>query len=267
DWNLTGLLDPNEDDRGASFPDDDGNGQLDAGWSAALTAASRASGRTVSGEERIDVASSDEETLTSRLGVDAEQAKALLAYAQRPDATMEALLLQDLGSLASGTQPSQQQTSGRSARSRRSRAGVDRNAAQTPGSAARPLDRDQLRLVFQEASIGSTDLDDGPGKLNLNTASREALRLLFPDDPDIADSIISLRQGRSEGLLGIVDLLDVDKITPQRLAAIRNQVDVVGDVFTISSRGRAESTGLEVEILATVDRSILPVRILEYREP
>ena len=130
----------------------DGNGQLDAGWSAALTAASRSSGRTISGEERIDVASSDEETLASRLGVDAEQAKALLAYAQRPDATMEALLLQDLGSLASGTQPSQQQTSGRSARSRRSRAGVDRNAAQTPGSTARPLDRDQLRLVLQEAN-------------------------------------------------------------------------------------------------------------------
>lgn len=267
DWNLNGQLDPNEDDRGASFPDDDGNGQLDAGWSAVLTAASRSSGRTISGEERIDVATSDEETLTSRLGVDAEQAKALVAYAQRPDATMEALLLQDLGSLASGSPPSQQQTSGRNARSRRSRAGVDRNAAQAPGSTARPLDRDQLRLVFREASIGSTNLDEGPGKLNLNTASREALRLLFPDDPDIADSIITLRQGRSEGLLGIVDLLDVDKITPQRLAAIRNQVDVVGDVFTISSRGRAESTGLEVEILATVDRSILPVRILEYREP
>ncbi len=232
-----------------------------------LTAASRSSGRTISGEERLDVASSDEETLTSRLGVDAEQAKALLAYAQRPDATMEALLLQDLASLASGASPSQQQPTGRSSRSRRSRAGVDRNAAQAPGSGARPLERDQLRLVFQEASIGSTNLDEGPGKLNLNTASREALRLLFPDDPDIADSIITLRQGRSEGLLGIVDLLDVDKITPQRLAAIRNQVDVVGDVFTISSRGRAESTGLEVEILATVDRSVLPVRILEYREP
>jgi len=42
---------------------------------------------------------------------------------------------------------------------------------------------------------------------------------------------------------------------------------VVGNVYTISSRGRAESTGLEVEILATVDRSSLPLRILEYREP
>lgn len=267
DWNLNGRLDPNEDDRGASFPDDDGNGELDAGWSAVLTAASRSSGRTLSGQERIDLASTDEETLTARLGVDAEQAKALIAYGQRPDATMEALLLQDLGSLASGASPNQQQPTGGTARSRRSRAGLDRNAPQTPGSTARPLERAQLRLLFQEAAIGQRDLEEGPGKLNLNTASREALRLLFPDDPDIADSIVTLRQGRSEGLLGIVDLLDVDKITPQRLAAIRNQVDVVGDVFTISSRGRAESTGLEVEILATVDRSSLPVRILEYREP
>jgi hypothetical protein len=37
-------------------------------------------------------------------------------------------------------------------------------------------------------------------------------------------------------------------------------------VFTITSRGRAMTTGLEVEITAVVDRSTLPARILEYRE-
>jgi hypothetical protein len=37
-------------------------------------------------------------------------------------------------------------------------------------------------------------------------------------------------------------------------------------VFTITSRGRSGSTGLEVEITAVVDRSQLPARILEYRE-
>ncbi len=267
DWNLNGRLDPNEDDKAISFPEDDGNGELDAGWSGMLTAASRTSGRTLSGEPRLDLRNADEETITTRLGLDAEQAKALLAYVQRPDATMEALLLQDLGSLASGNSSNASQTAGRSSRSRRSRAGLGGAQNRTPGSNARPLERGQLALIFQEASIGEADTEPGPGKLNLNTATRDALRLLFPDDPGIADSIISLRQSRSEGIRSIVDLLEIDMITSQRLAALRNQVDVVGDVFTISSRGRAESTGLEVEILATVDRSSLPVKILEYREP
>ena len=34
-----------------------------------------------------------------------------------------------------------------------------------------------------------------------------------------------------------------------------------------SIQRRLVALGLEVEILATVDRSVLPVRILEYREP
>jgi hypothetical protein len=41
---------------------------------------------------------------------------------------------------------------------------------------------------------------------------------------------------------------------------------VTSQVFTVNSRGRSESTGLEVEITAVVDRSTLPARILEYRE-
>lgn len=269
DWNLNGRLDPNEDDRDASFPDDDGDGVLDGGWSEALTAASRSDARTVSGEERIDLRASDEETIASRIGVDPEQAKAILAYVQRPDAVMEGFLLQDLGSLASG-QPAQNQVAGRAGRSRRSTAGLAGGAntgGQTPQSNAAPLDRTQLRTLFQEATIGEQDLQPGPGKLNLNSASLAAMRLLFPDDPSVADGILSLRESSSEGILGIVDLLQVASISPQRLAAIRNQVDVVGNVYTISSRGRAESTGLEVEILATVDRSSLPLRILEYREP
>ena len=263
DWNLNGRLDPNEDDGDASFPDDNADGVLDGGWATVLTASSRSSGRTASGEPRLDLRTAEEDEVLDRLGLDGEQAKALVAYAQRPDASMEALLIEDLGTLAAGGTTASSGTA--VARTRRSRAGIGRGGSNA--SNARPLDQSQLRTLFAEATIGEEDLEPGPGRLNLNSASAEALRVLFPDDPSIADAIVSYRDSKPEGLVSIVDLLEVDMITPQRLAALRNQVDVTGDVFTISSRGRAEATGLEVEILATVDRSTLPVRILEYREP
>ena len=38
------------------------------------------------------------------------------------------------------------------------------------------------------------------------------------------------------------------------------------NIYTISSRGQSGSSGAECEIIATVDRSTVPVRILEYRE-
>src|SRR5207249_7652640 len=46
DWNLNGLLDPDEDD---------GTGNFNRGWSAILTAASIDGGLAASGEARLDI--------------------------------------------------------------------------------------------------------------------------------------------------------------------------------------------------------------------
>ena len=42
--------------------------------------------------------------------------------------------------------------------------------------------------------------------------------------------------------------------------------DTQSNVYTISSLGKASGSGVEQEIIAIVDRSTLPVTILEYRE-
>jgi hypothetical protein len=63
-----------------------------------------------------------------------------------------------------------------------------------------------------------------------------------------------------------VDLIGTNRITPQSITGLATQADVTSQVFTVNSRGRSDSTGLEVEITAVIDRSSLPARILEYRE-
>ena len=108
DWNLNNRLDPNEDDGPRSLPNDKPDGKLDGGWSQYLTAVSRQSRYAPSGQERLRLRGATEEALRERLGVTAEQARALMTFAAQPSARPEMLLVTPLGQLAGGQQTGQQ---------------------------------------------------------------------------------------------------------------------------------------------------------------
>ena len=262
DANLNGRLDANEDDGALSEPRDDGDGLLDGGWSSALTARSMGSLIGASGEPRLNLKVATAEEMEERLGVTAAQSAALTTFAKGANAKMEMLLAQSLSALATGggqAAAGQQPGSGR-------RSGRSSSASAAGGTASiQALDAMQMRKIFQEAT-----LEDGTkpiiGKLNLNTAPPSVLRALLPDDPISADAIISVRGASSTGLLSISDLSGGTRITQEAIAALAPYADTQSYVFTITSRGRSNTTGLEVEITAVVDRSTLPARILEYRE-
>ncbi|MFM1868594.1 MAG: putative type secretion system protein [Planctomycetota bacterium] len=274
DANLNGRLDPNENDGALSEPKDDADGLLDAGWSGALTARTTGSLLSSSGAERLNLKQATAEEMQERLGVTAQQAASLATFAKRSDAKLEMLLTQDLNTLATsgaqsgrGTTRGTGSTGGQSggAQSGRSSSGLRGNQSAGSQNRIQSLDQQQLRKVFQEAT-----LDDGTtpiiGKVNLNTVSPAILRAMLPDDPISADAIIAQRSASSSGLLSISDLRDSSRITPQAIAALAPMADTQSYVFTVTSRGRSATTGLEVEITAVLDRSTLPARILEYRE-
>lgn len=100
DWNLNGRLDPNENDGNKSFPNDKPDGKLDGGWSKFLTATSVQSPMSLSGEEKLPLKGADPESLTKRLGIDADQAKALATYGNQPNAKPEALIATPLSQLS-----------------------------------------------------------------------------------------------------------------------------------------------------------------------
>ncbi len=279
DANLNGRLDPNENDGAMSEPQDDADGLLDAGWSGALTARSAGSLVGASGEPRLNLKKATSEEIQERLGLNAQQAGSLMTYAKRDDARLETLLTQDLSALAASAGQSRNargatggagntsggagNTGGR--QSGRSSSGMNGGSGNQSANSVQRLDQQQLRKIYQEAT-----LDDGTkpilGKVNLNTVPVAVLRAMLPDDPISADAIISQRNASSSGLLAISDLKDSSRITPQAIAALAPMADTQSYVFTVTSRGRSATTGLEVEITAVVDRSTLPARILEYRE-
>ncbi|MFO0827051.1 MAG: type II secretion system protein GspK [Phycisphaerales bacterium] len=279
DMNLNGRLDPNEDDGSISPPDDNADGILNGGWAAYLTASTTNSTVTPTGEPKLNLREATAEDMMSRLGIDDVQAKALKSYATQSNSRLELLLMSDLATLASGS-TGQAGTGGSSSpaaggrSSGRSSSGMtgggsgNRGGSGAAGSGAetaKPLDTNQLRAIFREATLDPTG-KPAPGKVNINTASPDLVRLMLGVDSYTAEAILNYRASQPQGITSIVDLLASNKITPQVLTGLAGRIDVTSQVFTITSRGRSDATGLEVEITAVVDRSTLPARILEYRE-
>ncbi len=101
DWNLNGLLDPNEDDGDASWPPDNADGQLDRGWSGILTADSVDGGMGASGEARLDLTTASDSDIADRIKADATQGKAIQGYLDaNKNATLADFISQDLSRLA-----------------------------------------------------------------------------------------------------------------------------------------------------------------------
>jgi len=280
DANLNGRLDPNEDDGNETPPDDDADGELDEGWAGVLTARTTLGRIGLTGQPRLNLRIASAEEMQSRFGIDPEQAKTLSQYMRTPQATMESLLVTDLGSLAQGGGAGGNRGGGAGGVGGRAggndpRAQPGRRSGRSSGgsgqnprggqAAVKPLSNEQLRTIFAEA-VAIDPQAPAPGKVNLNTVSIRTLRDVLGLDGPTIDAILNLRSSRQGGITSVVDLLGTNRITPQVLVGLATQADVTSEVFTITSRGRSENTGLEVEITAVVDRSTLPARILEYRE-
>ena len=267
DWNLNGRLDPNEDDGKRTMPDDNANGKLDAGWSQYLTASTRPITKSASGQARLDLRKATSEEIMTRTGVDSTQAAAIVTYAKGPNARMANILSAPLSQLTGSRNPGA--TGGAAAnRTGRSSAGQARGAATPAANTVKNLDNKQLGLVLNECTLENPNtVNANSGKINLNTASRVLLRDILQLDTRFADSILSRRISKQSGLLSLADIVDLPGATQEQLQILGQVADVTSSVYMISSRGRATTSGAEAEIVAVVDRSESPVRILEYREP
>lgn len=244
DWNLNGLLDPNENDGDLSWPPDNADGLLDAGWSQFITACSAEGGLGASGYPRLNLAAAEPEDIVRRLGLALQQATVITTYCAAGEAQLTDFISSDLATL------------------------TDPETGQRIDATARALTRAELGLLLEECS-----LDDAfsaglyPGKLNINTCDAEVLDYLPAIAPALADAIVLARDGRAEGFTSLADLLDIPSMTRARLAALYPLLTVRSNVFTVTSRGRDEVTGLEIEMVAVVDRSTLPVIIRDIRTP
>jgi hypothetical protein len=252
DWNLNYRLDPNEDDADLTFPDDDANNAIDDGWYRDITVYSTEASATESGYRKAFLPRTPLSLFREQMeGVlNEEEARAVLNYGRNEGTRLEQLVSPFLegGSSAGG--------SGGATGDTGTEAGND---------VLSTLSLDQIAAILNEATTYDPR-DRQPGRMNINTVSARLLRELFPEDQTLVEEILYLRS-QPQGIPNMVTLArqmnDLDAGTWDTLTTLFTTSSAV---YTISSRGRSVASGLEVEIIAVVDRSTVPIRIIEYRE-
>jgi general secretion pathway protein K len=257
DWNLNNRLDPNENDGEASFPDDNADGVLDYGLAGLFTARTRPYPQTMAGEDRLDLKTATAEEVVERTGLSQQQATQLVESAKQSNFYVEQLISTPLGQQAQ--QPTTSTSRGRSGRSSAGR-------TQTPAAQqSATLKPEQLDTVLRECVTQAPKPGDA-GRVNINTVSKRVLEQVYGLEPKVAQRIID-RRDTSTGITTLGELSRIDGLSPQDAAQMARTMDTQSSVYTITSRGRAPGTGTEVEMIVVVDRSTLPVTILEYLEP
>lgn len=251
DWNLNGLLDPNEDDGSAGAPSDNADGKLDAGWSGLLTAASVEGGKTPTGNDFLDLGKASSSEVASRLSCDSEQAEVIVRWAaEGQNPSMGDYLRRQLRQLDDQLKANQQ----------------PRPAA----SRVQSLTPEQVSSLFSECTIAQVDKQrfgnaPPPGKVNVNTASFELLEMLPEVGSTLAEAIVSEREARPKGFASFADLVEVSGMTRSKLATLYDVLTVRSNVFVVRCRGTDTRSGVDVELLVTIDRSHLPVQIRGVR--
>lgn len=241
DWNLNGILDPNENDGNSSMPSDNADGVLDAGWSAIITADSIDGNLAATGEPKLNLTEASEADVASRTSVTADQAKVILDYVSlQSSATMGDFIRRTLQQLS-----------------------AQLGGGQTPAPRVQALTDEQLGALLNECTIiRDKTLPPSPGKLNINACDSRIFEYLPTVDSTLADNIMAERDARRQGFVSLAELRSISGMTPSRLAALYDILDVRSSVFVVTSRGRDTGTGIEVEISATIDRSSLPARLV-----
>lgn len=244
DWNLNGRLDANEDDGDLSWPADDSDGVLDAGWSEFITTESIDNRLNPRGEAMVVLPeATSEQVLAAVEGLTPVQAQAIIVHAQVGEASMTDFIQTPLRQIA-------QQD------------GAMGQAAQAVTS----LDNEQLIDLLDNTTMLVASDGPTPGRLNLNTCRRRTLDYLdvFADlqGSALADLLWTARQSRANGFAHIMDLAEI--VGPQQTAFLAQFIDVQSNAYQVSCKGQDEATGIEVEIVATIQADRLPVVISEY---
>jgi type II secretory pathway component PulK len=241
DTNLNGMLDYNEKDGDESPPPDNQDDKLDQGLIAYLTCYSYDRNLDGSRMERTNINQGDEESLARDLSISRPHAKWIVEN-------------RDYGSIADLIKEDSRKEPPRD---------LDENSER-----AVALDLQTFKNIADKITVN----DEGtiPGRININTAPKEVLVVLLGGDEkseEIADGIITYRDGLTSGMESIGELLNAESVSVKTFKEIANHITTRSDVFTIqcvarTDRGQGRGTRLKTE--AVVDRSRTPCKILYW---
>ena len=247
DANLNGVLDVNEDDGGASnssYPEDNGDGQLSRGLGGLTSVYGYELNQTASGDTRTNVNTADKDTLVNNFNFTDGLAKAVTEY--NANKNKNSKNSNRFSSLMDLLKVKAKQDS--------------KNKSEDEGK----VDKISVKWLAQNLDeLTLTDDERLPGRINVNTASREVFMSLAKMTTNTAQAMV-MRQTAGHGPASKVGDLFIDKtISEEQFKAFGEQLTVRSSIFEIHSSGRT-TRGISREIVAIVDRGVSPVNILYW---
>ena len=244
DTNFNGQLDLNEKDGDSSPPLDDGDSELDLGWIEYLTCYSYDNNKDASGNTRININSANENQLVRSLNIRSSQAKGIVE--QRPKNGY-----QSIGDLINSKSPKTAQQS-----------------SKKQSDESESLDLQTFYQIADKITVGNEK--QIPGKVNINTASKEVLAVLLgggDSAEQIAEDIVAYREGLMYGMESVAELMQLGSISIDNFKKIVGFITTRSNVFTIhcvATANRGETDGLTLHTEAVVDRTSSPCEILYW---
>jgi competence ComEA-like helix-hairpin-helix protein len=267
DRNANGLLDDSEDDGPVSEPDDNQDHRLDLGLARYFTVHSSVQNVNAAGENRVDVQSADESTLTTISGITPDIAKALVTYrSQQRLGSLDDLLdvtrinpqapaPQPAPSPASGPGPGQRPTPPPPPPPPRSSA--------PRGSGEKLISQDLLLQIADDITLQSES--ELPGLININTADAAVLHCLPGIERELAQAIVNYRQS-SGSFPNVAWLLRVPGMTRQIFKQVAPKVTARSETYRILSEGVITSSGVRQRVEVVVRYRSGTFDTLSYRE-
>jgi len=277
DTNFNGRLDDCENDGPLTPPLDDADGILDLGWISFLTCYEpQTLPQDPNGTTKVDINQATAEQLME-LGLSESQAQAVIN--SRPTNGYSSI-----GALISTTTGTGMSTSVNTGAGSGTTAGMStgggsgQTTEQVASTAGPPLDVGTFQTIVDlitvstAASSGMGAASGGAGAhlININTAPAQVFVALLGGTDEayqIAQNIVSVRQGTLEGFNSLGDLLSVPSVTADLFAQIVGQLTTRSNVFTVYSIATADQTeisGASWHTEAVIDRSQSPAKIIYW---
>lgn len=241
-----------------------GAGLDEAGWASVLTVDSFVQDVNAGGQDRVNIQSADENTLTTVKGITPDIAKAIVAYRGQNRFQSIADLL-DVTAVQNQNQ--NQLQGGPAAPPTQGRPFTGNPPGQNPpgSNPSGPKVISDTLLLDLADDVTAQAEQALPGVVNINTASLEVLACLPGLNRDLAQAIISYRQ--SNGFYpNVAWLLRVPGFNQPLFKQLAPRVTARSETFRILSEGKVTSSGVRQRVQAIVHVGLRGINTLSYRE-
>lgn len=225
----------NEEDTFEDTLDD--NLVYNEGWINYLTCYSRELNKDPEGNRRIDINKAPENRLVRDLELSQSNAKWIVQKRGKGFKTLGELI-DAAGSKAPNSKKNEK------------------------SNQAVPLDLNTALGLIDKITISNKKVVFG--KVNINTASKIVLMILFSGNEQIADDIIAYRESQLNGIETFEQLADISSLNKETLKKTIDLIGLRSSIYTIRTTATANFTKTTVNTEAVVDRDRSPVQIIYF---